>query len=216
MTGLSNSWADLLLSATLALPTNERITNFYLAESDGHHGFLTTAAQRRDRLLAHLNRVALGDLVLVGEAAGWRGARQSGIAFTAAPAVGLPGTREASATIVQDSLELAGLAGKTLLWNALPTHPHRSGAPQTNRTPTATEIAEALDSLHIAIGGRFVVCVGRNAARAVSDVLDRAVPELRLASESAREIALRHPSFGGAQRFRTEFAICVSRWSLKA
>lgn len=209
-----NAWVELLFSATLALPSSVRSTNFYQDQSDLHAEFLTTAAQRRSNLLAHLRQVKLGDLILVGEAAGWRGARQSGIAFTAAPTVGLPGTREASATIVQESLHKAGLADRTLLWNAFPTHPHRVGAPHTNRTPTTAELAEAAEVLRTAIGTRLIVCVGRSASHAVSAVLGDKVHSVSAAPASVRAVAVRHPSFGGASLFRAEFSACLVQWGM--
>lgn len=211
---MHDDWIGALVTATLALPSNECSTNFYQEESDPQGEFLTRAADRRAALRAHLELVASGDLVLVGEAAGWRGARQSGIAFTAAPMVGLPGTREASATVVQQSLHAAGVASETLLWNALPTHPHRTGSPRTNRTPTAKELRESTDVLRIALGTRLVVCVGKTAAQAVSASLAEPIVEIKTASLSSRAIQVRHPSFGGASQFRKEFAVCLALWGL--
>ncbi|PWC05590.1 hypothetical protein DCE94_04840 [Agromyces badenianii] len=90
--------------------------NFYLADSDAEGNFRTSAAERLERLRAHLNRVSDGDLVLVGEAPGWKGARQSGVPFTSAKAVGLEGvSTEASATIVHGMLSSLGIADRTLL-----------------------------------------------------------------------------------------------------
>ncbi|WP_407681245.1 uracil-DNA glycosylase [Pseudarthrobacter equi] len=162
---------------------------------------------------AHLKRTALGNLVLIGEAAGWRGARQSGVAFTSAPDAGLAGTREASATVVQGVLEQSGLAATTLLWNALPAHPHKVGAPMTNRTPTNRELAIGENALSIAIDSRFVICVGQKAARAVSAVLDNEVRGISASTPSIRALAIRHPSFGGASQFRKEFAACLTHWN---
>lgn len=209
----NEEWIESLVASTLALPSDGSTTNFYLAESDESRVFRTTAKERLSSLRAHLNRVVLGNLVLVGEAAGWRGARQSGIAFTSAPDTGLVGTREASAAVIQGVLEQAGLAATTLLWNALPTHPHKVGAPMTNRTPTNRELALGANALSIAIGNRFVICVGQKAAKAVSAVLDCEVRGVSAEAPSIRAMAVRHPSFGGASQFRKEFAACLTHWS---
>lgn len=69
--------SEALLDAVLAIPSTASATNFYLEHSDSTGDFRTTAAERLDRLGAHLARVAGGELALVGEAPGWKGARQS-------------------------------------------------------------------------------------------------------------------------------------------
>lgn len=78
--------------------------SFYLPESYAEGDFRTSAAERCDRLLTHLSRINDGDLVIVGEAPGWKGARQSGAPFASARTVGLEGSSEASATIAHGVL----------------------------------------------------------------------------------------------------------------
>lgn len=209
---MDNDWIRKLVSETLKLPSKDGLTNFYHEGSDTRSEYQTSAADRLSVLQAHLASVVAGELILVGEAAGWRGARQSGVAFTAAPMVGLPGTREASATVVQQSLLAAGVASETLLWNALPTHPYRAGAPQTNRTPTASEVREATDVLRLAIGQRLALCVGNTAAKAVSVALGEPIMGIGSASPSSRAVQVRHPSFGGAPQFRKDLAAALSLW----
>ncbi len=112
--------AGRLLDSVLAIPSTALAMNFYLAESDREGGFHTSAAERCARLLAHLGRVGGGDLVVVGEAPGWKGARQSGVPFTSAGTVGLEGSSEASATVMHDMLSRLGIADRTLLWGDVP------------------------------------------------------------------------------------------------
>jgi uracil-DNA glycosylase family 4 len=118
--------------------------------------------------------------VLVGEAAGYRGARISGIPFTSERQLTGAGFAEASATIVQRVLQELGVAGDVLLWNVVPTHP---GTATSNRRPTRAEVRDAHPFLEELIRGRRVIAVGRLAA----DVL--AAPYVR------------HPSHGGAAGF---------------
>jgi len=118
--------------------------------------------------------------VLVGEAAGYRGARVSGIAFTSERQLTGAGPAEASATIVQRTLAELGIAGDVLLWNVVPTHP---GTATSNRTPTRAEIDAAQPFLREVTHGRTVIAVGRIAA----SVLDAPY--------------VRHPSRGGAHAF---------------
>jgi hypothetical protein len=100
----------------------------------------------------------------VGEAAGYRGARVSGLPFTSERQLTGEGPAEATATIVQRALARLGLADEVLLWNVVPTHP---GSATSNRPPRRAEItagARFLDELRV---GRVVVAVGRVAERAL-------------------------------------------------
>jgi uracil-DNA glycosylase len=71
-----------------------------------------------------------------------------------------------------------------LLWNVVPTHPHRPGRPDSNRRPTRPEIDASVAFLEELANGRRVVAVGRLAASVLN------APYVR------------HPSHGGAQEFR--------------
>lgn len=136
------------------------------------------SALRRERLRAHLARDAA--VVLVGEAAGYRGARVSGVPFTSERQLTGTGPAEASATIVHRVLHELGVAEDVLLWNVVPTHP---GTPTSNRAPTRAEIDAARPFLEEVTRGRRVIAVGRIAA----SVLDAPY--------------VRHPSRGGARAF---------------
>ncbi|HET7571518.1 MAG TPA: uracil-DNA glycosylase [Gaiellaceae bacterium] len=135
---------------------------------------------RRERLRAYLAERASASLVLVGEAAGYRGARVSGIAFTSERQLTGAGPAEASATIVHRTLRRLGIAEDVLLWNVVPTHPGTAGS---NRAPTRAEVAAARPFLEEVVAGRGVVAVGRVAAAALD------APYVR------------HPARGGASDF---------------
>jgi uracil-DNA glycosylase len=142
------------------------------------------AAQRCERLLAYLDARRDAPLLLVGEAAGYRGARVSGIPFTSERQLTGSGPAEATATIVRRTLGELGLEAQTLCWNVVPTHPHRPGEPGTNRRPTRAEIEASIPFLRELARERRVVPVGRLAERALG------LP------------GIRHPSHGGAEPFR--------------
>jgi len=200
--------ADRLFDAVLALPSTAIAENFSLPESDRAGDFQTSAADRRDRLRVHLDSVGGGDLIIVGEA------RQSGVPFTSAKAVGLVGSSEASATIVHGMLTTLGIADRTMLWNAFPLHPHAPGAPRTNRTPTTAELATGITTLRLPVAGRRIICVGGPARRSVSALLGIEVPAIDDAPTSAAAVAIRHPANGGAPEFRGGLAAAVSLWNL--
>jgi uracil-DNA glycosylase len=118
--------------------------------------------------------------VLVGEAAGYRGCRVSGIPFTSERQLTGSGPAEASATIVHRTLAELGLEEEVLLWNVVPTHP---GTATSNRRPTRAEVHAAAPFLAAAVRGRRTIAVGRLAA----SVLDAPY--------------VRHPAHGGAAAF---------------
>ncbi|WP_181015989.1 uracil-DNA glycosylase [Microbacterium sp. BH-3-3-3] len=198
----------------MALPSTHTATNFWLDDSDLSGDFPTTASERRAQLDTHLNRVRGGGIVLVGEAAGWRGARQSGVAFTSAVTVGLPGTREPTATTVHRALAELGLKDSALLWNAFPLHPHEVRRPGTNRTPTPAELRSGRDALALAVDNRRVVCVGKKAAESVRELLGVPTPAAADVRASDRAVAIRHPANGGTPHFFLHMRTLATRWGL--
>ncbi len=139
-----------------------------------------TSELRRERLRAYLDERDDASILLVGEAAGYRGARVSGIAFTSERQLTGSGPAEASATIVHRVLRELGIEDDVLLWNAVPTHP---GTASSNRAPTRAEVDASRSFLEALARGRRVVAAGRIAAAALD------APYVR------------HPSHGGAAAF---------------
>lgn len=162
--------------------------------------------EKLNRLAAHLN--CNPEYIFCGEAPGYQGCRHSGIAFTSErqllagsipriPKIEqrLTNTRlsfaEPSATVVWRNLHLHGIAEKTLLWNAVQLHPHE-GDPNSNRKPTAAEVAMGAPALRILTDyfpNARLVAIGNTA-----------VELLRIMNISPAT-TVRHPSFGGATEF---------------
>jgi uracil-DNA glycosylase len=178
-------------------------------------GDRTNTIRRRNLRLYFEEMEVIGPaILLVGEAPGHRGGRRTGIAFVSETLMlaGVPirsaphrilgadrGYRkatagpdlstEASATIVWSTMR--DLDPVPLLWNAFPFHPFRHGEPNSNRMPSAAELA---------IGERFlawitdlfaiqkVVAVGNHAAASLT----------RIGIDHER---VRHPSQGGKPLF---------------
>ena len=136
---------------------------------------------RRERLAEYLDARRGASLLLVGEAAGYRGARVSGIPFTSERQLTGAGPAEATATIVHAVLTELGIEDDVLLWNVVPTHP---GTASTNRRPTRQEIEGGLPFLLELARGRRTIAVGRVAYAALGGPY------------------VRHPSHGGARSFR--------------
>jgi uracil-DNA glycosylase family 4 len=143
---------------------------------------------RRERLRAHLARDA--ELMLVGEAAGYRGARVSGVPFTSERQLTGTGPAEATATVVHRVLRELGIEDDVLLWNVVPTHP---GTATSNRPPTRREVEAARPFLEELARGRRVIGVGRLAASVLG------APYVR------------HPSHGGAVAFARDLRRTLAR-----
>ena len=155
----------------------ERLALAHIGET---HNQYSDSAMRRARLRDYLEARAAAPTVLVGEAAGYRGARVSGLAFTSERQLTGTGPAEASATIVHRVLAELELEDDVLLWNVVPTHP---GTPCSNRRPTRAEVDVARPFLADVTRGRRTVAVGRLAALVLE------APYVR------------HPAHGGAAAF---------------
>jgi uracil-DNA glycosylase len=138
------------------------------------------ADARCERLLAYLQAREDAPLLLVGEAAGYRGARVSGIPFTSERQLTGAGPAEATATIVHRVLDELGIEQDVLLWNVVPTHP---GTAKSNRRPTRAEVEAGLPFLRELARDRRPIPVGRLAHSVLGDPY------------------VRHPSHGGACGF---------------
>lgn len=163
---------------------------------------------RRVRLAVHFSCEPL--FLLIGEAPGYQGAHFSGVAFTnesllmrgMVPRIQCP-TRittrprpwsEPSATIVWGTLQDLGIAESTVMWNSFAWHPHKPGEPMSNRAPTEKELADGLHILQAVVkrfDGCYVVAVGK--------VAEKSLKRLGIKTQGA----VRHPSMGGANAFRS-------------
>jgi hypothetical protein len=133
------------------------------------------AETRLANLRAYVAERGGADVVCLGEAGGYQGMRWSGIAFTSErdlarwgapyePTCSARRWSEPSGTIVHKVLEELDAERRVILWNTVPTHPHRPGEPLSNRRPTPAEIAAgapfAMRLIEL-VRPRTVVAVGR-------------------------------------------------------
>lgn len=158
----------------------ELVGRLAAAEVDETYNQYAESSLLQERLRGYLAAHADPRVVLVGEAAGYRGARVSGIPFTSERQLTGSGPAEATATIVHRVLARLGVEDEVLLWNVVPTHP---GSETSNRRPTRAEVAAAAPFLAELTRGRLAIGVGRLAASALE------APYVR------------HPSHGGAAAF---------------
>jgi len=179
-------------------------------------------------LIAYLDaRRTKARLILVGEAPGYRGCHICGIPFTSerlllgymrsdidpdaifrgkktratrpdSPLGANKGSPELSATIAWKALLSGNQDPRSFVfWNAFPFHPHRTDTLHSNRKPRMSELLATQDVLTKARAlfplRAKVVAVGRVAERAL----------IRMGVEAT---AVRHPSQGGATKFREQVA----------
>jgi uracil-DNA glycosylase len=166
-------------SSFIARLARARIGETYNFYRDGDRAGLCRA-----RLATYLEERWDAPIVLVAEAPGYRGTRVSGVPLTSERQLSGSGPAEATATIVHSVLAELGLEDAVLLWNLVPTHPHRAGEPRSNRAPTRGEVAVGRPFVDALVRGRRVVPVGRLAHAALGGPY------------------VRHPSHGGASAFR--------------
>jgi uracil-DNA glycosylase len=159
------------------------------------------AAQiRLANLRAYLAERAGADIVCLGEAGGYQGMRWSGIAFTSERDLGRWGApyqpscavrrwSEPSGTIVHRVLEELRAERRVILWNTVPTHPHRPGEPLSNRRPTVAEVAAGAP-----LAMRLIELVRPRVVVAVGRIAESVLP--------AGTAYVRHPANAGGPAFR--------------
>ncbi|HEX8407291.1 MAG TPA: uracil-DNA glycosylase [Thermoanaerobaculia bacterium] len=201
---------DSFLNELGAVEVSDRAVNQWSRTT----GDLQANAIRRRNLRLYLSQLdAIGPrMLLIGEAVSYRGGRLTGIAFvsesvmlggvetrsghvlgadhgfrkaTAGPRL----STEASATMVWSTIR--DIEPLPLLWNAFPFHPFHAGDPDTNRAPTAGELAIGqpfIERLLRLFPIERVVAIGNHASASLQ--------RLDIAHDKVR-----HPSQGGKNLF---------------
>jgi len=196
---------DALVTRLTGLAGSDRLFNPYAAQGG------SAAAVRRSNLTRYLADMAarMPRHLFLFEAPGYRGCALTGIPVTSERILlaGIPewglfgagyqgtsgqpdGVAEMTATILWDTLR-AHLDAPPLIWNTVPLHPHRPGAPASNRTPGVQEQREGaffIGAIMELFEFEYIFGVGRIAQRA-------------LAAQGYPYIPLRHPSQGGKAEF---------------
>jgi uracil-DNA glycosylase len=150
-------------------------------------------------LRAYLEARSEADVVALGEAAGYQGMRWSGIAFTSERDLARWGApyrptctarrwSEPSGTIVHRVLEELAAERRVILWNTVPTHPHRPGEPHSNRRPTVIEV-----ELGAAFARRLIDIVRPATVVAVGRIAESVL--------GGNAVYVRHPANGGGAAF---------------
>lgn len=159
--------------------------------------------------LRHLSEAGV-DVMLIGEAPGYRGCAITGVPFTDevqlkspdnyyalgtwARSVNMGNTAERTATMMWQKIREHHII--PLLWNAFPFHPHQDGNIRSNRAPTKEEVQEGLEYIKLlmrmfSIQIQQVYAIGKKAASGL-EFIDS-------------EHCIRHPSNDYNKQFPGQF-----------
>lgn len=186
-------------------------------------------AIRRDNLRRYLeHRLGSAKYILVAEAAGYKGARFSGITMTDERLLlGHRNTDRIKPTMAFDGdkkrTSRHGFAGRTgsaestscvmynfmadygvdphevVMWNSFPFHPYKPNQPMSNRTPAQAEI-DACNEIHRIFFSLFPGCQVIAVGQKASTLLK---------SMGIQHQAVRHPANGGVPDFRLQTAAAM-------
>lgn len=198
---------DALLRALATADPFPNLFNQY-ATDDPVHDRRGGAKTRLQNLRAYLQYFAAHppSIVVIGEAAGYRGNRFTGIPFTSEYHCGehaflkelklLPSSsrqspwREPSASIVWETFD--EMPERPMLWSTVVYHPHKPGEPLTNRAPLTPEVEQGAE--HFKLFRRLfpkprIAATGRIAQAMLEKLGETFTP-------------VRHPSHGGKHEFQ--------------
>lgn len=98
-----------------------------------YHGDSATAKKCRKNLKAYLEKHKNTQILLVGEAPGYKGCARTGVPFTS-------DSGEISSKHLQGAIDKYNPKIDVLIWNAFPFHPHKEGISNSNRKPNKAEL----------------------------------------------------------------------------
>ena len=147
------------------------------------------------------------DVLLIGEAPGYRGCRLTGIPFTSGTVI--QNSQHQIFNQIRNKIMLPKLETEPtatvfweffgtdrtvpILWNAFPFHPHLLGNPESNRKPKHSEIDEGKNYL-IMLNDIFRPKKLCSLGRVGQSILSELFPKSNI-------IYIRHPSHGGKKKF---------------
>lgn len=211
---LDNLWR-LFNKKIFTIPSTDGLFNQY-KDIDKKMDLPSASEIRRHNLHAYIKSFETQpSVVVVGEAAGPRGCRFSGVPFTSEkqlcngilPFLGKQSSTKSNPYSENTATIFWGVMLRYypvfFAWNCVPLHPYSHGNRLSIRTPTASEIVEfscLLAELLSLLKPKKIIAVGRKA-------------QLSLEQSDITCTYVRHPSQGGARKFRVAMPIIFTSLS---
>ena len=113
----------------------EKLSEFESSDTvyNMYHGDSMAAKKCRKNLKEYLEKHKNTQILLVGEAPGYKGCARTGVPFTS-------DSGEISSKVLQGAIDKYSHNVDVLIWNAFPFHPHEKNNPKSNRKPNKTEL----------------------------------------------------------------------------
>jgi hypothetical protein len=182
--------------------SQKNYTNLYFGNS-------IESQKRKENLELYLNLISKNNskVLLLGEASGYKGCRNTGIAFTCEHTLKTHSffkdsnfstineinyEKEYSASFVWR--ELSNFKNYPLIWNIFPFHPHKIDNIKSNRTPKIFELNEGVkitQKLMEIFDIEYIICIGRKSEKMIKNI-------------NIKYDYVRHPSMGGAKAFQNQ------------
>lgn len=106
--------------------SSDTVFNMYRGDS-------VAAKKCRENLKNYLEKHKDTQILLVGEAPGYKGCARTGVPFTS-------DSGEISSKVLRGAIDKYNPKIDVLFWNAFPFHPHKKDDPSTNRKPNKAEL----------------------------------------------------------------------------
>lgn len=147
-----------------------------------YRGDSLNAKNCRANLKKYLEEHKNTQILLVGEAPGYKGCARTGIPFTS-------DSGEISSKVLQGAINKYNSNVDVLFWNAFPFHPHKTGDRNSNRKPNKSELE---------IGREFLGCFLRvfpniKCVASVGNVAEKLLEEFKFEYKPDH---ICHPSYG--------------------
>lgn len=188
---------DAFIKSLSKRPSNSYVNNFYNSVD-------STDKYKLNNLINYLQYYENNPpkIILIGEAPGYRGCAASGIPFTSQYTIksSIFFTRNQMGVVSGEQKENTAtvmwgifdeLAEYPLLWNAFPFHPHQKNNKNTNRKPNTDELEEGLYYIKF-----LMTHFPLSQPAAVGNVAHSSLTSLGL-----NTVKIRHPSYGGKNKF---------------
>ena len=171
--------------------SSDTVTNMY-------HGNSKEAIACRQNLKDFLEKNKNAQILLVGEAPGYKGCARTGVPFTT-------DKTEITANAIHEVLDKEKPSHPILMWNAFPFHPHKKGDGNSNRKPNASELAVG----YIHLNNLLLIFPNLICFAAIGKTAEK---QLKKLAPFNNPVYVRHPAHGGKTECQTQLKEVLARF----